>query len=57
MLEIVFDYILFNTLGSLSAFFVGLNVYILDRNPMNSTVGVPATSSLNFPMTFLLFVS
>ena len=31
--------------------------YILVLNPMNSLIGIPDTSSLNFPITFLFDLS
>ena len=55
MSDVILDYILFNTLSSLSTFFIIFDIeYILDLIPINSVIGMPQASSLNFPMIFLL---
>ena len=58
MLEMIFNDVLFNTLGGLSAFFIILDVTMhFGLDPTNSTVGMQAASSLNLPVTFSFVLS
>ena len=56
MLEIIFDYILFNTLGSFSAFFVGLDVIIHFRWQSNK-FNYRSTSSFVFELSYNFLIA
>ena len=58
MLNILLNNIPFDSLSCFSTLSMLLIYeYILDRNPMNSVIGMLEVSSLNFPITFLLVLS
>ena len=58
MFDFIFNNILLDSFNSFSAFFMVLYMAIhFSLKLMNSVTGIPAASSLNFPITFLLVES
>lgn len=58
MFDIIFDDIFLDSLSCLFTFVIDFHIAVnFYRNPTNSTIGAPAASSLNFPITFLSVLS